>query len=66
MSGPGQVKDHIEAFSHFVVPGWLDELQKAHTHLKCWVNVHEGYRMSMKGILEKVNVKVRSQKVTTK
>ena len=64
MSGPGQVKGHNEAFSHLGVPDRLDELQRAHTHPKCWVNVYEGYCVSMKGILEKI--KVRSQKVTIK
>ena len=64
MSGPGQVKGHNEAFSHFGVLGWLDELQRAHTHPKCWEDVHEGYGMSMKGILENVKAKVRSKKVT--
>ena len=66
MSGPGQVKGHHGAFSHFGVPGRLDELHRAHTHPKWWVNVREGYCMSMKGILEKVKVKVRTQKVTIK
>ena len=66
MSGPGQAKGHNEALSHFAVPGRLDELQRAYTHPKFWVNIHERYCMSMKGIFEKVKVKVRSQEVTIK
>ena len=66
MSGEGQVKDHNEAFSHFVAPGRLDRLQRAHTRPKWWVNVHEGYCTSMNVIPKKVKVTVRSQKVTIK
>ena len=36
------------------------------TYPKSWVNVHEGYCMSTKGLLKKVKVKVASQKVTLK
>ena len=64
MSGQGQVKDQNEAFSHFGLSGGLDGLQRAPTHPKCCVNVHEGYCISAKAILEKV--KVRSHKVTIK
>ena len=66
MSGQGQVKGHNEVFSHFGAPGRLDGLQRAHTHSKYWVHVQEGYCMNMNGILKKVKVKVRSQKVTMK
>ena len=45
----GQVKGHNETVSRFGVPGRVDGLQRTHTHPKCWVNVHEGYRMRMKG-----------------
>ena len=64
MSGPSQVKGHNGAFSHFGVPGRLDELQRNSAHPNGWANVHEG--MSMKGIVEKVKVNVGSQKVTIK
>ena len=65
--GPGQVKVHNEAFSHFgFQAGWLDGLQRAHTHPKCWVNVREGHCMRIKGILKNVRLKVYSHKVTIK
>ena len=60
MSCHGKFKGHNEAFSHFGISGRLDGLQRSQTHPKCWVNVHEGYCMSMKGILTKVKAKVRS------
>ena len=66
MSGPGQVKGHNEAFSHFEVPGRLDELQRAHTHPKCSANVQEGYCVRIMCIHKKVEVKVRSQLITKK
>ena len=48
-----QVKGHIEAFSHFGLPGRLDGLQRAHTHPKCCVDVQEGYCVGTKGIRKK-------------
>ena len=53
MPGQGQVKGHNKAFSYFGAQGRLDGLQRGRTHATCWVNVHEGYCMSMNGILKK-------------
>ena len=44
----------------------MDGLKRAHTHPKSWVNVQEGYCGRMNGILKKVKVNVRSQKVNIK
>ena len=44
--------------------GSVRRLQRAQTHLKCWVNIHGGCCMSTKVIVKKV--KVRSQKVSIK
>ena len=53
MSGQDQVKGHNEAFSPFGLSGQLDGLQGDHTHPKCWIDVHKGYCIGMKGILTK-------------
>ena len=51
-------------FSLFGLSGRLDGLQRGHIHPKCWIDDHKGYCISMKDILERVNVKVRSHKGT--